>query len=34
MDKTYLKDACILSFYDYKDFEKSFLGEFLSGGCY
>ena len=31
MDKTYLKDACILSFYDYKDFEKSFLGEFLSG---
>ena len=31
MDKTYLKDAYILSVYDYKDFEKSFLGEFLSG---
>ena len=27
MDKTYLKDAYILSVYDYKDFEKSFRKE-------
>ena len=31
MDKTHLKDACIVSVYDYKEFEKQFLGEFLSG---
>ncbi len=31
MDKTYLKSAYILSVYDYKEFEKLFLGEFLSG---
>ncbi|MBO1256653.1 hypothetical protein J3L16_13255 [Alteromonas sp. 5E99-2] len=31
MDKTYLKDANIVSVYDYKEFEQNFLGEFLSG---
>ena len=31
MDKTYLKDVCIVSVYDYKKFEKTFIGEFLSG---
>ncbi len=31
MDKTFLKDAYILSVYDDKKFEKSFIGEFLSG---
>jgi len=31
MDKTFLKDAYIVSVYDYKEFEKSFIGEFLSG---
>ena len=31
MDRTYLKDACIVSVFDYKEFEKQFLGEFLSG---
>ena len=32
MDRIYLKDAYIVSVYDYKEFEKIFLGEFLSGG--
>ncbi|CAM3733035.1 hypothetical protein PSMA108079_04795 [Pseudoalteromonas mariniglutinosa] len=31
MDKTYLKDAYILSVYDYKDFENHFLGSFCQG---
>jgi hypothetical protein len=31
MDKIYLKGVCIVSVYDYKEFEKTFLGEFLSG---
>lgn len=31
MDKTYLKDACIVSVYDYKEFKKTFHGQFLSG---
>jgi hypothetical protein len=32
LDRIYLKDAYIVSVYDYKEFEKIFLGEFLSGG--
>ena len=31
MDKTYLKDANIVSVYDYQEFEKLFIGDFLSG---
>ncbi|GAA5139513.1 hypothetical protein [Thalassotalea piscium] len=31
MGKTFLKDAYIVSVYDNKNFEQSFLGEFLSG---
>ncbi|MBE1287067.1 MAG: hypothetical protein GJ671_05020 [Alteromonadaceae bacterium] len=31
MDKTYLKDAYIVSVYDFKEFKKLFLGDFLSG---
>jgi len=31
LNRTYLKDASIVSVYDYKEFEKQFLGEFLSG---
>ena len=31
MERTYLEDACIVSVYDYQEFEKLFIGDFLSG---
>ena len=31
MNKTYLKDAIIVSVNDHNEFEKSFISEFLSG---
>ncbi len=30
-EKTYLKDVSIVSVYDYKDFEKTFLIDVLAG---
>jgi len=31
LERTYLEDACIVSVYDYQEFEKLFIGDFLSG---
>ena len=31
MERTYLEDACIVSVYDYQEFEKLFIGDLLSG---